>query len=413
MATTLAFRNAEPSDADGIMRVQRALSDHSPGGSAWERLKASIQAVAGQWRIGLADGKVVTSVHAEPCAVWFGRCRIPWADVGGVSVMPELQGRGLGTQAMQDVVRWMPTAGYVVSRLGGLVRFYSRFGYRTFPRQYVEFPVPRTVSAGTARLPFPEVIRRAFESGGTVRPMDRTGDGAGAWDVLEAFSRHRTGCRSWDRPADNALPQRAAVVFEEDGRVRGLASYHDYGGDHSSFEGHITAYLLAYESGCVAALDALVKHLLRLAYDQQARRVTALLPFDAALVGDLDQIAVEYNLCRTIGPIAGNMIRILSLRFLLESIADELARRVQGVRWRGRIGLEVGEDQITLAIGDGTVAADDDPAADVTLSLDQAEMLRMVLGIMPPVWPRKLAPGHPACAAMSAMFPPVSGGFTT
>ena len=411
--TRISFRGAAASDAEAICQVLRSVSDLRADDPAWEQRRGAIASSAWQWRVGIADGRILTVVQAAPSAVWFGRSRIRWADVGDVSVVPELQGRGLGSQAMTDVVEWMRAAGYAVTRLGGLTRFYSRFGYQSFPRQYVEFPVYRTIRAGALRLPFPETIKPAFEYDGQVRSFDEQRDAPGAWEVAETFTLHRTGCRVFERPAPGSLSGRPAVVFEQGGRVRGIAAYRIYHDEVSAYEAKVTAYQLAYEPGCPEALDALVKHLLRLAYSEGAGRLTALLPPDDAMVADLGRLGGAWNLCQTSEQVAGNMIQILSLRALLECIEDELSDRAGRVAWRGSVCLDIDRERAALAVERGTVALANTQDAEVTISMSQAEMLRMVLGIMPPVWPAKVAPDHPAYAAMAALFPPLSGGFNT
>jgi len=413
MDTRLSFRPATPADADGVMDVLRAFPRLKPGGSEWQRQREAVRANAAQWRVGVAGGRVVSAIHAEPGAVWFGKRKVSWVDVGNVSVLPELQARGYGTQAMTDAVAWLRKAGYAVSRLGGLTRFYSRFGYRSFPRQYVEFPVQRRVRAGTSELPFADAVRPAVGSSGLVRPFDRERDASDAWRVAQAFNRHRTGCRVWERPPDQSPPSRPTVVFAEAGRVRGFATYRVYPEDISAFEGGVTVYQLAYEPGCVPALDALVRHMLEVARSGQARRMTALLPFDAAMRRDLACLAVEHSFCQAIERVAGNMIQVLSLRSLLSQISGELSERLQPLKWSGRISIDIGKQRATLSCTAGKVTVDDDAPAETALCLDEVEMLRMVLGVMPPVWPDRIGPAHSAHAALCAMFPPVSGGFNT
>ena len=186
------------------------------------------------------DGNVVTTVHVVPAAVWFGKSQFTWADVGGVGVRPELRSQGYGTQAMTDVVNWLRETDCAVSRIGGLIRFYERFGYRPFPRQYVEFPVPRELRAGASRVSFLDTLTPAREDGGIVRPFDPERDMTRVCEIAEEFSRHRTGSRVFRPSAQDGPFGRHTIVYDEDGNVRGVASYRLYPGDISAFEAPLT-----------------------------------------------------------------------------------------------------------------------------------------------------------------------------
>jgi len=412
----LTFRIAAVDDAERIMEVLEAFGRCERGTDAWSVRRESIAHDASQWRVGELDGQIVSAINVPAGSVWFGRSRFAWADVGEVSVLPPMQGRGIGTAAMRDVISWQAERGIAVSRLGGLVRFYRRAGYEPFPRQYVEFPVPKTVAAGASQLPLADLLTPKRDSVGRVRPADASADVEAVLEVMTAHNRHRTGCRVLDRPPHSLMRTRQCIVYEHGDTIRGFTAFVVYQHDGGAFEGGLTAYLMVYVPDCVPALEAMVKHLLRHAQDAGARRMTVLLPPDAATLRDLPMLGLNYNVCRELAHIAGNMIRIISLPQLLSDIAEELHRRVEQIGWRGQVRFDLGDQQATLRVGDEGVAARGDDAPDdanVTLTFTHAEMLRTVLGVMPPVWIEQVRADHPAYRAVAAMFPPRAGGFNT
>ena len=398
------------------MEVLEAFGRGERGTDAWAARWQSIADGAGQWRVGELDGRIVSAIHVPAGAVWFGGSRFTWADVGEVSVLPGMQGQGIGTVAMRDAVAWQAERGVSVSRLGGLLRFYRRAGYEPFPRQYIEFPISDKLAAGASRLSFKDLMTPRDGEAGRVRPVDLSTDAEAVREVAAAHNRCRNGCRVLGAPLDGVRRGHRGIVYERARKVCGFASFATYRHDGGAFEGGLSAYVMAYLPDCAPALEAMVKHMLCQAHDAGARRMTALLPPDAATLRDLDTLGVNYNVCQEFGRIAGNMIRIISLRQLLGEISDELRRRVEPIRWRGRMCFDLGDQQATLRIHDAGVEVPDDTGAsdaDVVLTFTHAELLRMVLGVMPADWMTRIGAAHPAYAALAAMFPPVAGGFTT
>ena len=150
-----------------------------------------------------------------------------------------------------------------------------------------------------------------------------------------------------------------------------------------------------------------------MAYREGAARVTALLPFDPPMLGDLDRLGPAYNLCQSRETVAGNMVQIMSLRSLLASVADELSRRLDRVGWRGQIAIASDAQAVTLFVTPGQVHIAEGAEAEPAVALAQTELMRSVLGIMPPAWAGHVSPDHPAYVPLAAMFPPVPGAFNT
>jgi hypothetical protein len=312
---------------------------------------------------------------------------------------------------MADMVRWLREEGFGISRLGGLMRFYERAGYEPFPRCYVEFPISDFIRAGASQVPFATLLQPAFAAPGSVRPFDATRDVPRVWHVIEEFTRYRNGCRAFDPPTGVPDSMRSALVHESGGQVRGVMHFHEFESDVTPFEASLTIYHLWYEPGFPAALDALVKHVLKRAHERKVARVTAFLPGSDDVVHDLQSLGVTYTLCETMGAVAGNMVQVTSLRALLAQIQPELQRRAADVRWSGRITLVVGGQQATLQIAPGRVELCESAADGYRVQLTHAQLCRAILGVLPPVWPRLVSTADEVWPVLNAMFPPVRGGY--
>jgi hypothetical protein len=246
--------------------------------------------------------------------------------------------------------------------------------------------------------------------------VDLSTDDEAVRHVVAAHNRHRTGCRVLDPSLSGLLRGQKGIVCERTGKVCGFASFAVHEHDGGAFEGGLSAYVMAYLPDCVPALEAMIKHLYRHAHEVGARRMTVLLPPDAATLGDLPMLGINYNVCQEFGRIAGNMIRIINLRQLLADSADELQRRVEPIGWRGQIRFDLGDQHASLRMGDEGVEVrgdNDSDDADVALKFTHTELLRMVLGVMPPAWMERIGADHPAYGFLAAMFPPTVGGYTT
>jgi predicted N-acetyltransferase YhbS len=413
MTDELKFRTAAADDAAGIARVLEVFSSAPKTTQQMQEQVEHVRQTAQQWRIGVRHSEVVSAAHAAPSQVWFGASLIRWADVGEVSVLSSLHGQGIGSRAMSDVVRWMRQEGFAVSRLGGLIRFYSRCGYEPFPRCYIEFPVTDFIRAGASRVPFEAVLTPAFSDIGEVRPFDEQRDVAGAWQVIENFTRHRTGCRAWQTPGEIPANMRDSLVYERAGQVRGIMRCKEYETDMSCSEASITIYSLCYDLDCPAALDALIKYALNRAHQRKAARVTAYLPLNDDVISHLQHLGLDYNLCETMGAVAGNMIQIINLRAMLEQMQPELQRRLAATPWSGSVTIDLGDQQAALEYAAGRLEVCEAREDTTTLRLSHTEWLRAVLGVPPSSWHRLLAPRNEAWPVLNALFPASRGGYTT
>lgn len=414
---TLTFRSALPSDAHGIAAALDAFGPASIGSDRYNQRCDHIRHTASRWRIGLQDGRVVCAAYASPSAVWFGSSPIGWTDVGEVCVSPAIQGGGIGSLIMADIVKHLHDTQCPISRLGGLVRFYSRFGYERFPRNYIEFPVQPEIHAGASTQSFLDTLKptlRAVAANGIIRPFDPAKDHPALWDIMEKFNRHRTGARVFNRPASSE-GMNHILVYEQSNQPAGMMVLRLLPQDHTPSEAMATIYEIAYDPQNPAALESLLKHALRAAFNHKASRATAYLPADTALLNDLESAAIDYNLCQTRGTIASNMVQITNLHALLIAITPELTLRTTSIPYTGNITIDLGNQQSTLRLTPGNIqiTSTGTTPSDLTLKMTHAQLLSTLLGVPPITWPNQVPPHHPAASTLMAMFPPTPGAYNS
>lgn len=363
-----------------------ALANHKENDKEWGKKKRpSISNNPSAYHVAVEDVHIVGTLRLRRDRLWCGSGVIIKGDVGEVSVLPSQQGKGIGTQLMKHAVEFMRNNGFHLSRLGGLAKFYSRFGYQPMPRRYIEFPIDRIVKAGAARIPFPEALLAGGAPSGEVRRIEPGKDYPRLWDLQEQFNRHRSGEPIFTRPT--TIPQAVddhTLVHECDGEVGGQLRYREFPEDFSAFEAAITVTSFVYEPGRKEALEALIKYILRLAYDRELSRITAFIPFDPTIIDDLIQTGLTFSRVEHHGGVATNMMRVTNLKALFAAVTDELALRLSHCDWTGRLAIGVADDEAILDIDESGVSVTDDGPADVHCRIPERDFLNALLGYASP-----------------------------
>ena len=148
----LVFRKGVEADKHAVMSVVAAAFRVPTGSDRWYHLAEGFTARGRTWRVAERDGELVAALRVSRDVLRVGEGHVVKGDVGEVAVKPEAQGQGIATALLRDTVAWMRDSQFDFSRLGGLVRFYSRFGYVPFVRRYVEFYLRAGVGAGAATI---------------------------------------------------------------------------------------------------------------------------------------------------------------------------------------------------------------------------------------------------------------------
>ncbi|MGY2489389.1 GNAT family N-acetyltransferase [Cupriavidus sp. CP313] len=131
---SVQIRSESPSDADAIARLTTAAFLTAPHTSRTEAFVVNALRRAGQLTVSLvaqAGDRLVGHVAISPVTVSSGEAG--WYGLGPISVAPDLQGQGIGSQLMRaslDQLRSLGAAGCVVLGDPG---YYGRFGFAVRP----------------------------------------------------------------------------------------------------------------------------------------------------------------------------------------------------------------------------------------------------------------------------------------
>jgi len=391
------------------------------GGEHWLHSYSLVESRPEQFLVIEADGEIQGALRITPAWMQVGSCRMLKGDVGEVGVRPDVQGRGLGTRLMRAAVEHMRAKGFHFSRLGGLVEFYSRFGYRAFPRGLYEFAI-EPMQGGNRLLTIYEALRLPEELAGHVRRYDPARDWHACQRLRQQFNTGRTGAPVADydpsspAPAANVDPRGFSFVFD-DGQVRGyvLASRQAEGQIITPCEARVVAGDGAFDPGRPETLWAPLKALLLEAARINSQRVAARLPFDPMVEYALRDGRVLYRRVELQGGPASNMVRIVNLPALLEALVPELQSRWDRSRmpWQGSLALAVDDERAAIQVADGrvSVALEPGPAAGVAQVVEMPTFAFMALllglrswGELEALCRHHLTP--PAARSLGLLFPP-------
>ncbi len=405
------LRTGTPQDCRGIFETHLAAFTIESGSARWERARRLAFDCPHEHVVMVDDrGGVIGVVHIGDEWIQVGRCAVLKGDVGSVSVRPELQGQGLGTRMMRWTVEHLRGSGYHLSRLGGLMHFYSRFGYEPFPRRFVEVDL-QSVRGGGRRIPGSEIYGDPGEWPGEVRPYDEARDFAARVRLRCEFDAGRSGARQVSPEAEPPEhpappdPQAMRWVYERDGAVLGYLFAVESPMEARGEETVFSVAEFACDQAHPDAAGALMRTLLSRVSEHEPARVTSRLPFDQGLVEALQLSGVGLELSERHQAVAGNMILVLDLAATLRQVAPELSARLGDslvADWQGAVEIAIpsrgacpGGDPAAvtaaaalpgeacrLIIAAGEVSVDDGPGPiDLRVEITQAQFVKALFGI--------------------------------
>ncbi|NPV48115.1 MAG: GNAT family N-acetyltransferase [Armatimonadetes bacterium] len=328
----------------------------------------------------------VAQAMVLPHTIQVGKCTILKADVGHVAVRPERQGEGLGSHLMEELMRLLPGEGFHCTRLGGLMKFYRRFGYEPFPRRYVQFEV-QPLDAELRGVRWAEKLGLSPELQARVRPYDPHGDHAAVGELLSQYNAGRPGrlVESRGTPApEGTAPDPLTLVYEVEGVIRGYLQG-NLGPVHAGQPPTYQVIDFALDYGYPEAGEALLKTFLRQAATVAPTTVTCRLPYEERLFDLLNAATLQFDVLEMRGGFDGNMMQVLDLAGMLQAIAPELSARLQAAGccpWEGTLGLRIPRHEATLNICADTVTAG--PAVlpgSPVIEITHATVLKWVLGL--------------------------------
>lgn len=320
----MAFREAVPADKAAVVATVGGAFGFGPGTPRWQHTEHVFAAPGRTWLVLEEDGAVVATLCVNSARLRVGRGYLLKGDVGEVAVRPERQAQGLGTALMRHTVDWLGRNHYDISRLGGLVRFYSRFGYEPFVRRYVEFYLNPGVGAGAATLVPPYLAEPAERR---VFPLASLDEWQHCRRVQAACNGWRTGAAIEDDAPVTEMPSGAYLVYREGEGVLAWLQTVEHPIDRTEFESRLSIGAGAWEEGRPEALAALVAHVLREGHARGHQKVSARLPFDPKLFAALTEAYLPYKAVELHEASAGTMVQVHNLRSLIDHLLPELDHR--------------------------------------------------------------------------------------
>ena len=130
----IEIRRESAADVAAIEAVTAAAFLHAPHTSHTEhRIVAGLRA-AGQLAMSLVadlDGAVIGHVAVSPVSISDGT--VGWYGLGPISVAPQYQRQGVGSQLMREGLRILRERGAAGCVVLGEPQYYGRFGFRVDP----------------------------------------------------------------------------------------------------------------------------------------------------------------------------------------------------------------------------------------------------------------------------------------
>ena len=381
------FRKATKNDADSIFRVLASAFQLIDGDFKWRNMRGLAYNATESFLVLCKDEKIIGTVMISPHWLKVGSVNVLKGDVGEVAVLRELHGQGYGTRLMQECVRYLSENGFHLSRLGGLVKFYKRFGYVPFPRRYYEFLL-NDVKAGASTISPDRLINLPIEHEKNVRLYHPVRDWQAHNDLYDDFNKNRSGSLvEWrgDSPPATGEPDPNALrfVYDEDGKVLGYLFAGEYPYEPSPFEAKVTIYDSAFDLNKPYAFTALMAYTLKESIKRGAQRATARLPFDPLIQKSLVDAELSYSLQELQSSVASNMMLVIDFKGLIKTILPELSIRIANApNFKPfSVQMSLNNQKVILRIDKASVEYKDDGNADAYLTCDMTAFLRWLFGI--------------------------------
>lgn len=83
--------------------------------------------------IGLENNKIVTLVELFSRNMYIGKSKVLVGDIGNVSTLPEVRGKGYNSMLIKKLLNYMENKGYHFSILFGIPIYYEKLGWVYYP----------------------------------------------------------------------------------------------------------------------------------------------------------------------------------------------------------------------------------------------------------------------------------------
>lgn len=154
-----AVREESPSDIEAIHAVTIAAFKDAPHTAHTEQFIVDALRKSGALFLSLVAeqaGSIVGHVAVSPVTVSDGSSH--WYGLGPISVIPELQGQGIGSLLMKEALQRLQDKGAAGCVLLGDPAYYSRFGFKPTPELVLPDVPPEYFQALAFKPPLPHGI---------------------------------------------------------------------------------------------------------------------------------------------------------------------------------------------------------------------------------------------------------------
>jgi predicted N-acetyltransferase YhbS len=376
------LRPAKKTDIEEMIRVQSAAFKYETNEDRRRHLREELLHSLDGWLVMPGEGRLIGVVLVRNHRMRIGKSVILKGDVGEVAIHPDFQGQGYGHKIMEECLEWMKENRYDLSRLGGLVKFYRRFGYLRFPRRYMEFPVGKVVGAGAARVKEGQ-IEIPREWAGNIRPYNPKKDFSGYARICRRMTASYNGAMDIpSRKTDNPGPSPLYLVYEEKGKIIAFVQAGQTDWEPTEFEARINIGYSGFLKGKAYGLAAILEYLYNYALKNQIERMTGRIPFDPEFLLTLTQTPLRFYSIETYGGLSGNMLQIINIQSLFERLMPELQERLKPSAWNGILNIGIEKDKVQLAIHDSKIKVVENKKPTLKIKLTEFQLLGLVIGIL-------------------------------
>ncbi|HOJ30601.1 MAG TPA: GNAT family N-acetyltransferase [bacterium] len=363
------LRQATEKDRDAIMRIVKEAFNYNA-----EKMKTVQQMNLSNWHVYQYDNQIIGCLRIARDILRIGKAKIVKGEVGYVSILPEYQGKNHGTLMMQSAVSWMNGNDFDISRLGGRVRFYSRFGYIRFPRRYIEIFVSPDTGIITNQTHHEQLP-------GQIQIFNAEKDKKELETFISTHNLETTGQPEYFGKYDEGK----ILLYRENNKIRGVIGYRTSDKEHSNFEAKIEIDMLVYDRDCQEAFKHLVTYIHNEAFRSNINRITCRIPFSPEIVETLSNTEIFFNLVETYGGRSSNMLQVINFNSLVEKLIPEFQHRLQmaGIETEKTIKLTVSnKGSIYLKIIGNKMKIVENHSYDIHFEFSQLHFLQLILGLI-------------------------------
>ncbi len=376
------LRPAQGTDIEEMIRVQSAAFKYETNEERCRHLREELSHDLNGWLVMPGEGRLIGTLFVRNHRLRIGKAVILKGDVGEVAIHPDFQGQGYGHKIMEECIGWMKENRYDLSRLGGLVKFYRRFGYLRFPRRYMEFPVGKVVGAGASQIREGEIeIPAEWEE--NIRPYNSQKDFSDYAKICRRMAASYNGAvdtplRNIENPGQSPL----YLVYEEKGKIVAFVVAGQSEREPTEFEARINIGYSGFLKGKAYGLAAILEYLYNYALKNQIERMTGRIPFDPDFLLTLSQTPLRFYVIETYGGRSGNMLQVINMRSLFEHLIPELQERRRPSAWKGILQISIEKDKVQLAINRSNIKVAENTKPDLKIKLTEFQLLGLVIGIL-------------------------------